>query len=89
MKDMLNVMSKFLALGMSLDDVVARSTWNPAREIKQRRSGTSRSMRRRISRVLARGAGQFGFVDINGARLPARRSWCASSPFATERSCTT
>src|SRR5437588_12261542 len=30
MKDMLNVMSKFLNLGMSLDDVVARSTRNPA-----------------------------------------------------------
>ena len=35
MKDMLNVMDKFLAMGMSLDDVIARSTWNPAREIKQ------------------------------------------------------
>src|SRR5205823_8476314 len=33
MKDMLNVMDKFLAMGMSLDDVVARSTWNPAKEI--------------------------------------------------------
>ncbi len=29
MKDMLNVMDKFLAMGMSLDDVIARSTWNP------------------------------------------------------------
>src|SRR5437868_5839009 len=35
MKDMLNVMSKFLALGLLLDDVVRMSTWNPAREIKQ------------------------------------------------------
>ena len=26
MKDMLNVMDKFLAMGMSLDDVIARST---------------------------------------------------------------
>src|SRR5436309_3595915 len=33
MKDMLNVMDKFLAMGMSVDDVVARSTWNPAKEI--------------------------------------------------------
>ena len=31
MKDMLNVMDKFLAMGMSLDDVIARSTWNPAK----------------------------------------------------------
>src|SRR5919201_2438489 len=35
MKDMLNVMSKFLAMGMPLDEVVRRSTLNPAREIKQ------------------------------------------------------
>src|SRR6266850_2624889 len=39
MKDMLNVMDKFLAMGMSVDDVVARSTWNPAREIKQEQLG--------------------------------------------------
>src|SRR5437879_7832103 len=34
MKDMLNVMDKFLAMGMSLDDVVLRSPWNPARELR-------------------------------------------------------
>ena len=34
MKDMLNVMGKFLAMGMSLDDVILRSTWNPAKEIQ-------------------------------------------------------
>ena len=41
MKDMLNVMDKFMAMGMSLDDVMARSTWNPAREIRQERTGQS------------------------------------------------
>ena len=30
MKDMSNVMSKFLNLGMTVQEVVARSTWNPA-----------------------------------------------------------
>ena len=35
MKDQLNVMSKFLALGLSLEDVIARSTWNPARIVKR------------------------------------------------------
>ena len=39
MKDMLNVMDKFLAMGMSLDDVILRSTWNPAREIKHEEFG--------------------------------------------------
>ena len=35
MKDMTNVMSKFLNLGMSLQDVIARSTWKPAQVIKR------------------------------------------------------
>ena len=38
-KDMLNVMSKFLIMGMSLDEVVLRSTWHPAREIKREELG--------------------------------------------------
>ena len=50
MKDMLNVMSKFLNMGMPLDDVIVRSTWNPAREIKHEESGAiSRWARRRTS----------------------------------------
>src|SRR5207247_9173592 len=39
MKDMLNVMDKFLALGIALDAVVRLSTWNPAREIKHEELG--------------------------------------------------
>src|SRR4029450_6795198 len=35
MKDMLNVMDKFLAMGMSLDQVILRSTWNPAKEVQR------------------------------------------------------
>src|ERR1700685_3675745 len=34
MKDMLNVMSKFLNMGMPLDEVILRSTWTPAHEIR-------------------------------------------------------
>ena len=40
MKDILNVMSKLLNIGMSLPDVVTRATWNPAREIKRTDLGT-------------------------------------------------
>jgi dihydroorotase len=69
MKDMLNVMSKFLALGMSLDDVVARSTWNPAREIKQETLGHLSIDAPADIAVLRAERGEFGFVDINGARL--------------------
>ena len=35
MKDMPNVMSKFLALGLPLDEIIRRTTWNAARAIRQ------------------------------------------------------
>jgi dihydroorotase len=34
MKDMQNIMGLFMAMGMTLQEVVQASTWNPAREIK-------------------------------------------------------
>lgn len=39
MKDMQNIMGLFMAMGMSLQDVVAASTWNPAQEIKRPQLG--------------------------------------------------
>jgi len=52
MKDMLNLMSKFLAMGLSIDEVVARSTWNPAREIHHEgRESSLRSERHLTSRL--------------------------------------
>lgn len=69
MKDMLNVMSKFLNIGMSLDDVVGRSTWNPAREIKQEELGNLSVGAPADVSVLRLIHGNFGFVDVNGARM--------------------
>ena len=45
LKDMSNVMSKFLALGLPLDEVILRSTWNPARD-QTRATGSSLGRRR-------------------------------------------
>lgn len=39
MKDMTNVMSKFLNLGMSAEKIILRSTWNPAHEIQHEELG--------------------------------------------------
>ena len=69
MKDMLNVMDKFLAMGMSLDDVVLRSTWNPAREIGQQQLGHLSVGAPADIAVLRLEKGTFGFVDMYGARL--------------------
>jgi dihydroorotase len=69
MKDMLNVMSKFLNIGMSLDEVVGRSTWNPAREIKHEELGNLSVGAPADVAVLRIERGNFGFVDVNGARM--------------------
>ena len=69
MKDMLNVMDKFLAMGMSVDDVVQRSTWNPAREIRQEQLGHLSVGAAADVAVLRLEKGNFGFVDMYGARM--------------------
>jgi dihydroorotase len=69
MKDMLNVMSKFLAMGMSLDDVIVRSTWNPAREIKRQDLGHLSPGAVADISVLRIENGDFGFLDVYNARL--------------------
>ena len=68
MKDMLNVMSKFLLMGMSLDEVVLRSTWHPAREIHREELGNLSVGAPADIAVLRLEKGDFGFVDVYGAR---------------------
>ena len=68
MKDMLNVMSKFLALGMPLDEVIVRSTWHPARQIRQENLGNLSVGAPADVAVLRLERGRFGFVDVDGAR---------------------
>ena len=63
MKDMLNVMSKFLNMGMTLDDVMLRSTWHPAREIKREEFGNLSVGAPADVAVLRVEKGNFGFVD--------------------------
>jgi dihydroorotase len=73
MKDMLNVMSKFLALGLPMDDVIRRSTWNPAREIKQDGLGHLSIGAPADVAVLRLENGSFGYVDSFGGRLRAKQ----------------
>ena len=68
MKDMLNVMSKFLAMGVPLDSVIAMSTWHPAKEIKQDALGHLSPGADADIAVLRLEKGKFGFPDMYGAR---------------------
>jgi dihydroorotase len=69
MKDQLNVMSKFLNMGMSLYDVVYRCTWNPARMMHREQLGHLSIGAVADIAVLRVEKGQFAFVDSWGARM--------------------
>jgi dihydroorotase len=69
MKDMLNVMSKFLNLGVLLTDVIQMSTSNPAHEIKHDELGNLSVGSDADVAVLHLEKGHFGFVDTYGARM--------------------
>ncbi len=69
LKDILDLMSKFLALGLPLDRVVAANTWNAAKAVKQNALGHLSVGAVADVAVLRVEKGAFGFSDTNGARL--------------------
>ncbi len=70
-KDMLNVMSKFMAMGLTLQEVVADTTWHPAREIQRTELGNLSVGAVADVAVLSEEHGKFGFVDMDNTRLAA------------------
>jgi dihydroorotase len=73
MKDMLNLMSKFMNMGVPLTDVIRDSTSNPAKEIKHPELGTLSVGSDADIAVLRLEHGRFGFVDSSGARMAGDR----------------
>src|SRR3954447_23501407 len=69
MTTMLTTLSKFINLGMTLEDVILRATWNPARQIKREDLGHLSVGAPGDVAVLRLAKGSFGFVDVNGARM--------------------
>jgi dihydroorotase len=69
MKNMLNVMSKFLNMGVPLDQVIGKSTWSPAREIHREDLGHLSVGAPADIAVLRLVKGDFGFVDSARKRL--------------------
>lgn len=69
MRDMVNVMSKFLNMGMPLDEVILKSTWNPAKEIRREKLGHLTVGAPADVAVLRLERGEFGFVDVDKAMM--------------------
>jgi len=69
MKDMLTCMSKFLAMGMSLHDVIQASTSNPAKEIKHEELGNLSVGSGADVAILDVVKGKFGLFDYTGYKI--------------------
>lgn len=69
MKDMSNVMSKFLNMGMTLQEVVLRSTVNPADAINRPDLGHLSQGAEADIAVFNLRKGDFGFLDVRGTKL--------------------
>ena len=66
---MTNVMSKFLAMGVPLGDIIRRSTVNPAAEIHHSELGTLAVGRDADIAVLELSKGRFSYIDCGVARM--------------------
>ncbi|MEJ7692184.1 amidohydrolase/deacetylase family metallohydrolase [Daejeonella sp.] len=66
MKDMNNIMSKFLNMGMSLYDVILKSTWAPAQIIQRPELGHLSLGAEADIAVLNLKKGVFGYIDSHG-----------------------
>lgn len=69
MKDMANLMSKFLNIGMPLREVILRSTWNPANAIKRTDLGNLSVGSEADIAVFNLREGDFGFVDVRRTKI--------------------
>jgi len=69
MKDLTNVLSKFINMGMSVQDAIARATWAPANVINKKELGNLSVGTEADIAVLNLRKGDFGFVDVRGTKL--------------------
>jgi len=69
MKDMANLLSKFLNIGLSVHDVILRSTYNPAKAIKRLDLGNLSVGTSADIAVFSLRTGDFGFLDAPGTKI--------------------
>jgi dihydroorotase len=72
-KDMANLASKFLILGMPLADVIAASTWNPAKVIQRTDLGNLSVGSVADIAVFRLREGDFGYIDASGMALRGKQ----------------
>ena len=83
MKNMLDIMSKFLNLGMSLQDIIFSATWNSANSIKRPDLGNLSEGSEADVTVVSIRKGNFGFIDTGGNKLAGDRRFEAELTIRT------
>jgi dihydroorotase len=73
MKDMITCMSKFLAMGIPLKEVIAESTWNPAKEIRREELGNLSVGSDADIALIGMRTGKFGLFDYTGRKIEATK----------------
>ncbi len=69
MKNIVNVMSKFLNMGIDIDEIIKSTTWNPAKYIKRTDLGHLSVGAEADITLLNLREGDFGFIDTQGKRM--------------------
>ncbi len=69
MKDMTNLLSKFLNMGLSLEQAIEKTTWSPAQVIKRPELGHLSVGAEADIAVFSIAEGDFGFIDARGRTM--------------------
>ena len=72
---MLNTMSKYLSMGMSVQEIIMRSTVAPAREINRPELGTLSVGSEADIAILKQLSGTFGFADCGRAKMTGKKKF--------------
>jgi len=73
MKDLPNVMSKFLNMGMDIQSVIKATTWNPAQEIQRPELGNLSVGTEADVAIFDLREGNFGFFDYTGYKIKGNK----------------
>ena len=69
---MINVMSKLLNIGLSVSEIIAQSTWNPAQVIQREELGHLTVGAGADVAVIRKIEGDFGFIDTKGWKFKGK-----------------
>jgi dihydroorotase len=77
MKDMLNLMSKYLNMGMQTEDIIQRASWGAATAIKRPDLGNLSPGSEADIAIIKVIDGKFGFLDAGGFKLEGDKKFQA------------